>query len=267
MMQLVDSQIHLWLDDEAAKKMLQTYMSAEDVLAEMNHVGVERTYLVPGHSAANDICVETARRWPTRFCAFALLALDKPQSQAILKNWTLSGFSGVRLAFPPYRKISWLDDGTAEWFWPLANELSLPVMIWAPLRTQAISDLAIRFPQIRFIIDHVNLHVLDKGESVEKAVEGVLSLVKLPNLAVKLTSLPAHSSCQYPFKDMHHFVHKVVQAFGADRCLWGTDLTRRTCSYEQAISMFTKEMAFLNQDALKEIMGGSALRWLGWNKE
>jgi L-fuconolactonase len=66
---------------------------------------------------------------------------------------------------------------------------------------------------------------------------------------------------------MHHFVHKVVQAFGADRCLWGTDLTRRTCSYEQAINMFTKEMAFLNQDALKEIMGGSALRWLGWNKE
>ena len=265
-MKLVDSQIHLWVNAESAARMMQTFMAVGDILAEMDTVGVERTYLVPGHTAANTMCVEAALRWPDRFRALALLALDKPDSRAVMANWSASGFIGVRLTFPPYRAVSWLDDGTADWFWPMAERLGLPVMVWAPLRAATIGELARRFPRIRFIVDHINLYVLDKGDAVSSAVEAVLALASEPNVAVKVSSLPAHSDAAYPYRDMHGHVRRVVDAFGADRALWGTDLTRRSCSYAQAIAMFTKEMPFLSEAQLESIMGGTATRWMGWQR-
>jgi predicted TIM-barrel fold metal-dependent hydrolase len=265
-MRLIDSQIHLWTDQAAASKMLQQAMSPEEIIAQMDTCGVLRTYLVPGHSGANELCVQAAKKWPDRFKALALLTLDKQASRDIVTQWASSGFVGVRLTFPPYREVSWLDDGTADWFWPLANALALPVMMWAPKRAAAIGELAQRFARIRFIVDHINLFVMDKAEAVEREVSSVLQLAHLPNVAVKVSSLPAHSSEPFPYRDMHGHIERVVQAFGAERAMWGTDLTRMACSYPQAIAMFTEHLPFLNAEQLQSVMAGTAEHWLPWGE-
>ena len=266
---LVDSQIHLWADADYAAKMLQTAMSAEQVLAEMDAAGITRAYLVPGHTAANPLCRDAARRWPDRFRALALLALDKPESRELMEGWARTGqagFVGLRLTFPPYRKVSWLDDGTADWLWPIANQLALPVMIWAPLQAAAIDRLAAAWPRVRFIVDHLNLFVADKGDTVTQAVDAVLPLARHRNVAVKVSSLPAHSSETFPWRDMHPHVQRAVQAFGAERALWATDLTRRACSAREAVQMFTQHMPFLDEAQLRQVMGGAATRWIGWQE-
>lgn len=265
-MKLVDSQIHLFAPgaEEFATRMLQTLMPPEAVVAEMDAAKVSRAYLVPGNAAANAICVGAARRWSDRFRVMGILGLDKAESRTLMADWASSGFIGVRLTFPPYRKVSWLKDGTADWFWPEAERLALPVMMWAPQQVDEVGKLAQRYPNIRFIIDHLNLFVEDKGEVVAKAVEDLLALSPQANIAVKLSALPAHSSQPYPFRDMHSHVQRVVEAFGAGRCLWGTDLTRKACSYSEAITMFTDHMPFLDAAQLEQIMGGSATRWIGW---
>lgn len=263
-MRLVDSQIHLWADADYAARMLQQWMSAEQVVAEMDAAGVARTYLVPGHSAANPLCVDAVRRWPERFRALCLLALDKPESHELMAHWAGSGCTALRLTFPPYRKVSWLDDGTADWFWPVADRLALPVMVWAPLRAHTIGQLAERWPRIRFIVDHLNLFVEDKGDTVARAVQAVLPLARHANVAVKVSSLPSHSLEGYPWRDMHSHIEQAVNAFGAERTMWGTDLTRKSCTYEQAITMFTRELPFLSELQLEQVMGGTATRWIGW---
>lgn len=266
-MRLIDSQIHLWADQASASKMLQQAMSPEAIITEMDACGVSRTYLVPGHSGANALCVQAAQRWPDRFKALALLPLDKPASRDLLEQWSGGGFIGVRLTFPPYREVSWLDDGTADWFWPLAHDLALPVMIWAPKRAASVGELAQRYPRIRFIIDHINLFVMDKAEAVEREVSTVLPLAQLPNVAVKVSSLPAHSSEPFPYRDIHGHIERVVAAFGADRTMWGTDLTRMTCTYAQAINLFTEHLPFLSAQQLEKIMAGTAEQWLPWGNE
>lgn len=267
-MRLVDSQIHLFEPgaEEFATRMWQTLMPPEAVVAEMDAAQVSRAYLVPGNAAANATCVSAARRWPDRFRVMGILGLDKPETRALVDDWPSSGFIGARLTFPPYRKVSWLKDGTADWFWPQANRLKLPVMMWAPQQVEEIGKLAQRYPDIRFIIDHINLFVEDKGEVVTRAVDAVLPLARHPNIAVKLSALAAHSSEPFPFRDMHPHVQRVVEGFGAQRCLWGTDLTRKACSYTEAITMFTEHMPFLSAAQLEEIMSGSATRWIGWGE-
>jgi L-fuconolactonase len=265
-MLLVDSQIHLFAPgtEEFATRMLQTLMSPQDVVAEMDAVNVSRAYLVPGNAGGNATCVDAARRWPDRFRVMGILGLDKPESRDLIADWAGSGFIGVRLTFPPYRKVSWLQDGTADWFWPEANRLALPVMIWAPKQIDAIGRVADDYPEIRLIVDHMNLFVEDKGETVARAVDALMPLAQRPNIAIKVSSLPAHSSEPYPFRDMHRHIERVVATFGDDRTLWGTDLTRKACSYRQSITMFTEELPFLRPAQLEQIMGGAATRWVGW---
>ena len=193
-----------------------------------------------------------------------ILSLDKPECRHLMDNWSESGLLGARLVFPPYRKVSWLKDGTADWFWPCADKLRLPVMIWAPQQIAEISKIADSYPNIRFVIDHMNLFVADKGEVVTKAVTALLPLARHHNIAVKVSALPAHSAEAYPFRDMHPHIERVLQAFGPTRTFWGSDLTRRACSYEQAISMFTEELSFIKGSQLNEVMGEAALRWVGW---
>ncbi|NBQ41522.1 MAG: hypothetical protein EBU23_02850 [Mycobacteriaceae bacterium] len=137
-------------------------------------------------------------------------------------------------------------------------------MIWAPQQIDEIGHLAGAYPKIRFIVDHMNLFVEDKGETVARAVEALMPLAQHPNIAIKVSALPAHSSESYPFRDMHRYIERVVATFGADRTLWGTDLTRKACSYREAITMFTEELPFLQPAQLEQIMGGSATRWIGW---
>ena len=265
-MLLVDSQIHLFAPgtEEFATRMLQTLMPPQDVVAEMNAANVSRAYLVPGNAGGNATCIEAARQWPERFRVMGIFGLDKPESRALLADWPSLGFIGVRLTFPPYRKVSWLQDGTADWFWPEANRLAQPVMIWAPQQAGAIGRIAGAHPKIRFIVDHMNLFVEDKGETVARAVDALMPLAQHPNIAIKVSALPAHSSEAYPFRDMHRHIERVVTSFGAERTLWGTDLTRKACSYREAITMFTEELPFLQPAQLEQIMGGSATRWIGW---
>ena len=92
----------------------------------------------------------------------------------------------------------------------------------------------------------------------------MLQLSHLPNVAVKVSSLPAHSSEPFPYRDMHSHIERVVTAFGADRAMWGTDLTRMACSYPQAIAMFTEHLPFLNAQQLQSVMAGTAENWLPW---
>lgn len=265
-MRIIDSQIHLFAPgaEKIAQALLQVLVPPEQVIAEMDAAGVEKAYLVPGNSAANATCVEAARRWPERFRVMAILGLDKPETRSLMERWDASGFHGARLVFPPYRKTSWLRDGTADWFWPVADRLRLPIMMWAPQQIDEVGRIAERHPNIRFVIDHMNLFVEDKGDVVTKAVDALLPLARRANIAVKVSALPAHSHEPYPYRDMHPHVQRVVEAFGAERSFWGTDLSRRACTYQEAISMFTEHMPFLNERQLREIMGEAALRWIGW---
>lgn len=267
-MKIVDSQIHLFAPgaEAFAARMLQVLSPPEDIVAEMDAAGVERAYLVPGNGAANPTCVDAARRWPDRFRVMGILGLDKPETRALVADWPSSGFLGARLTFPPYRPVSWLKDGTADWFWPEADRLALPIMIWAPQQTAQIGQLAADWPNIRFVFDHMNLFVEDKGETIKQAVDELLPLARHPNIAVKVSALPAHSSEPWPYRDMHGYIEQIAGAFGSERTMWGTDLTRRACTYREAITMFAEQLPFFSGDELENVMGRSATKWIGWGE-
>ena len=68
----------------------------------------------------------------------------------------------------------------------------------------------------------------------------------------------------YPFPSLHPIVRRVVDAFGPERCFWGTDLSHLPCPYKQVVTLFTEEMKSLSPSELEWIMGRGIAKWLNW---
>jgi len=83
-------------------------------------------------------------------------------------------------------------------------------------------------------------------------------------VTVKATGLPGNASDGYPFVSLHAHIRRVVEAFGAHRVFWGSDVTRLRCTYREAVTMFTHELDFLSEDDLEWVMGRAMSDWIGW---
>ena len=59
----------------------------------------------------------------------------------------------------------------------------------------------------------------------------------------------------YPYQNIHEYLQQIIEAFGPERCFWGTDITRMPCTYRQCVTMFTEEMPWLKGRDLEQVMG------------
>jgi hypothetical protein len=71
-------------------------------------------------------------------------------------------------------------------------------------------------------------------------------------------------SAPYPFPSLHQHIRRVVDAYDPQRVFWGTDRTRLSCPYRQAVTLFTEELEFLSDEDRERIMGRGIAEWLGW---
>ena len=55
----------------------------------------------------------------------------------------------------------------------------------------------------------------------------------------------------------------MIGDFGADRCMWGSDLTHLPCPYIDWVRLIP-EADFLSEEDKALVMGGALSRWLNW---
>ena len=275
-MMIIDSQVHIWAPEtpanpysteNAAKPHRSVPLGHQELLREMDGAGVARCVLVPPTWEAdrNDTSLEAARLHPDRFAVMGKIKLTAPESRALMATWkSQPHMLGIRLVFNSGRSKEWLVDGTADWFWAVAERYDVPVMAFAPHAVAKLGAIAERHPGLRLIIDHLGLSSALRGKTLEPAVDEVIKLARLSNLAVKVSALPCYVEEPYPFPTLHPLVRRVVDAFGPRRCFWGTDLSHLTCPYKQCLTLFTEEMKSLSSTELEWIMGRGIAEWLNW---
>jgi predicted TIM-barrel fold metal-dependent hydrolase len=277
---IVDSQVHLWRAESAERPWppggaerahSDKPLSFETMLAMMDETGVDRLVIVPPswEGDRNDYALEAAARYPDRFAVMGRITLDDPAAREQLSAWRQQqGMLGIRLTFTEHQG-PWLDDGTADWFWPAAEKASVPVMLHPRGRMKRIGEIAERHPGLTVIIDHLGLNY--KMAQENRREEGIAELVKLAplqNVKVKLSSAPSYSHETFPFKDMSGFIERLLDSFGPERCFWGTDYTHspEKCSYADRKRHFMETLPFLDGASKKLVMGDALLACLRWPK-
>ena len=275
-MTIIDSQVHIWAPETAEKPYAREDASKphrpvplghDELLREMDNAGVARCILVPPTWEAdrNDTSLEAARLHPDRFRVMGKLALTNPNGPALMATWNQQPHMlGIRMTFNAGRARQWIEDGTADWFWDAAEKYDVAVMAFAPNAVSKLVEVAERHPGLRLIVDHMGLSSALRGKSLEPAVANVIKFARLKNVAVKVSALPCYVDEPYPFPTLHPLVRRVVDAFGPERCFWGTDLSHLPCSHKQAVTLFTDEMKSLTANELEWIMGRGLAEWLKW---
>jgi predicted TIM-barrel fold metal-dependent hydrolase len=273
---IVDAQVHLWKANgpdypwnPGAKPQLPEPMTFERALALMDEAGVDRVVIVPpGLNDVNTYALEAANRYPDRFAVMGRIPLQDPKSAALLPGWSKQpGMLGVRVTFLG-KDAAWLDDGTANWFWPAAEKAGLPVMFLAWGMVNKFEPIAQRHPGLPLIIDHmcVNADIHKEGKMAEKIGDAV-ALAKYPNVSIKMSNLANSSLQPWPFRDMNDYLRRVFDAYGPQRCYWGSDVTQSfaRATYRQRVTHFTEELTFLSETDKNWVMGRSILQRLKWN--
>jgi predicted TIM-barrel fold metal-dependent hydrolase len=173
---------------------------------------------------------------------------------------------GLRVAFQKKEIAAQLTDGTTDWLWPAAEAANLPIMLFAPGQVKAVAEIARAHPKLRIIFDHMGL-LREKDDATIATIESILPLADLPNMHVKVTSVPFYSTEPYPYRNLHGALKRLIGAFGPKRAFWGTDITRiwSLATYSQCVTLFTEDLPFLTADDLDWVMGRGLAACLDWS--
>ena len=79
----------------------------------------------------------------------------------------------------------------------------------------------------RFMADTQLTHAVHSAEPRMaadgwRAYEPVLRLAERDNVYLTISDVHSRSDVGFPFRDMHEVIKRAIDAFGIDRCLWGT---------------------------------------------
>ncbi len=147
------------------------------------------------------------------------------------------------------------------------HDFPVNVLFWGNI--EAGTTLIDRHPKTRFIVDH--LAILQPRTPPAPAqpwadLPKVLELGKRKNAVIKVSGACTLSREPYPFPDIWDPLKRVFDAWGFDRCLWGTDWTRAyaVVNYEQAVEPF-RTTDRLSDSERAMLMGGACAKAYRWS--
>jgi L-fuconolactonase len=149
-----------------------------------------------------------------------------------------------------------------------AGRHGLPVNFLCWGRLDDGTEVVRRNPDTVIVIDHLGL--LQPNEPPPLAepwadLPKLLALAAYPNVRVKISGACTLSREPFPYNDIWDPVLRIIDSFGIDRCMWGTDWTRTSgmLTYEQSVAPFRKTDRLSASDKSK-LMGGTLQKVYGW---
>jgi len=271
---IIDAHSHPYSTDESSyPSMPDAYRpplgagTIEHLKREMKAAGVDRAVLIQTNSFYrwdNHFIRDTSavsRDWAVGVCN---LDPDDPHSPDVLSALVeRSNVKGLRSIWDVYVRP---DPPGVRRLWTEADRLGIVVNALVPVQFgNELSTFLDDYQDLRVVLDHSL--ALKIGPLYDVTLSRILELARHPNLYAKMTFLPWGSAEQSPFQDMHDACKRIIDAYGPERCLWGsnfpTELWAPKATYAEHLRIFKQELG-LSQAEQDAVLGGTAERlWFG----
>ena len=238
----------------------------------MVRVGVDGAIFISAFSLYRydaSYAVEVARAHPTRMAIVKPVDPDDPGVADVVAEWKRTpGAVGIRIMLTKEAKRA-TDDPGLDRIARAAVHHDFPLNLHCWDNLDAGRALIDRHPDTRFIIDHLGLlqpRVPPAPAAPWADLPKVLELARRPNAVIKVSGACTLSREPYPFNDIWDPLARVFDAWGFERCLWGTDWTRAAAvvSYAQGVEPFLKTNR-LSDGERAMLMGGACSKAYGWS--
>ena len=201
-----------------------------------------------------DTAVST-RKWTAAVCT---LDPDDPHSPGLILHFVEK--YGIRALRSYPAKDGKLDSPGVVALWKACGQAGIVVNVLCNRNNEdAFARMLEKFPRQPVVIDHcLNLKA---GAGQNETLAALLRLAKWRNAHAKLSFLATGSAEAYPFRDMQGPCKQIIDAYGPDRCVWGSDfpceLWTPKATYSQNLRLFTEELG-LPAAAKEFILGKTA---------
>lgn len=305
--EIIDAQLHepaIRLDWSGEKRHVRRKVLSEVLIGTMDAVGVDRAVLFP---ADTEWATSLAAVVPGRFMVVPPLA---PGGH--LKAFTPHGVVNrldplahdvaerikAFAAHHPCAGFRMMDRRTlpesaagrdpVELFAPVlqaCQDLEVAIFLSSAGDTATPRDIARAYPALTVVIDHLGIRqppTLTRDTPPFLELDMLLTLAEEPNIALKATGVPTLSEAAFPFADLWPPLRRLIGAFGVDRLMWGSDISRiqgrighdlRILSdytpYE-GLHTFSESVHYvrdtdqLSVEEKRALLGGTARRLLHW---
>lgn len=131
------------------------------------------------------------------------------------------GIVGLRLNLYSFDNDVFEQPGIVEFFQRCAdNDMIVEVFATPPTWPNVVDKL--RACPARMVIEHMGWPVIDDGIG-QPAFQHLLSLAGETDSYVKLSCAFRMSEAGFPYNEVTPYVEKLLEVFGPDRCVWGSD--------------------------------------------
>jgi L-fuconolactonase len=260
---VIDAQLHVSSDH-----------TIDEHVVTMRAAGVDGAVLVQSSRAGFDhsALVESAQCYNGRFAVVGAIDPGRHDVGEAAAEWRAQPVSvGVRIVVLSEQQRAELAGGRWDALLRAAEEAGLPVFVFALKLFDEIAALARAYPSLQLVIDHIGLPqrpLFELDPEPFGALPELLALAEYENVAVKWTAAPAMSLDPFPFPDLRAPLHRTLEAFGLERVMWGTDITRvgelHTYCEAAGYLRWADDLSAAQRGAL---MGGSLSALLGWRPE
>ncbi len=276
-MVIIDAQVHAYERDHTERPWAAVLhgppeVTGDDMVAAMDKVGVDGALLVSPWTMYRfdaSYALEVYEEHPGRFGLIKPVNPNKDDVADTIAEWAETpGAVGVRIMMVANVSTD-PDDTGLNRVLAAGAEHGLPVNVLCWGKLPLLGELARRHRDTRLVVDHLGLPQPFEPPAQPEPFADLPQLIDLAqhdNVAVKVTGACTLSHQPFPYHDLWEPLGRLFDAFGFDRCMWGTDWTRAVelLTYEQGVEAFraTDQLSDGDRSAL---MGGTLQRIYNWS--
>jgi predicted TIM-barrel fold metal-dependent hydrolase len=276
---IIDSQVHAYEANTPKRPWHKVpnwppHVTGDEMVAAMDEVGVDGAIFISSFTMYRydaSYAVEVQRAHPGRFAIVKPVDPDDPAVADVIADWKATpGAVGIRIMMPHDARRDPNSPGIDRVV-RAAVRCDLPVnlLCWGNLDDATV--LIDRHPDARFIIDHLGIVQPRTPPAPPQPwadLPKVLELARRPNAVIKVSGACTLSREPYPFPDIWDPLARVFDAWGFERCLWGTDWTRAfaVVGYEPAVAAF-RTTDRLGDSERAMLMGGACAKAYRWSPQ
>jgi len=249
---------HPWVNDDLIEFLdeydVSVVYDADSLVEDMGQAGVDEAILVPFPLVDwtdNAYVVESVARRDELVGGIVMLdPFADGAGDRLRELMDHAGVLGFRLGTIYPRENMWQDshfDPTEDWlrdaigettFWKAARNTDAFVQVFAHRdQLDQVVELADAYPDLSMAVDHL-AHVDPATPPDEGSFATFAALADRENVAVKVSEVPVISAEPYPYEDVHDHVRWLLDRFGRERLVWGSDYPNisRTATYEAGLT-------------------------------
>ena len=274
----IDCQVHAYEKDSPSRPwqgFLQgpDAVTGDDMVAAMDSVRVDGAILISPKSLYEydaSYALEVYAKHPNKF---GLVKPFDPESKTVaeeVEEWAATpGVVGARIMLRPHEFTDYTPGLSS--ILDVGSKAGIPINIMCSGNLDLFSQLADKHPNTQMVIDHLGIpqpHLPPVPENPFADLDKVVSLAKHDNVVIKISGAGTLSHKPFPYAVIWEPLSKIFNAFGLDRCLWGTDWTRAVelLTYKEGVEAF-RVTDSLSDSEREILMGGSLSKIYNWSPQ